>query len=89
MQQDYDVANLKQHWAVVLFAWIDGCRPGTFTVSQGYGKGARLGNASVPTHGACLTVFQVSLARFVRLMRLRAIPIWSSCTWLLALLVGL
>jgi hypothetical protein len=50
MQQDYGVANLKQHWAAMLLAWITGSRPGSFTVSHGYSKGTSLGNAFFPTH---------------------------------------
>ncbi|CAN9083863.1 unnamed protein product [Alternaria alternata] len=45
MQQDYGVANLKQHWAAMLLAWITGSRPGSFTVSHGYSKGTSLGVA--------------------------------------------
>jgi hypothetical protein len=45
MEQDYGVANLKQHWAAMLLAWVTGARPGSFTVSQGYHKGASLGNS--------------------------------------------
>lgn len=48
MEQDYGVANLKQHWAAMLLAWVTGARPGSFTVSKGYRKGTSLGNASFP-----------------------------------------
>jgi len=50
MEQDCGVASRKQHWVAMVLAWIAGCRSGTFTVSWGYGKGASLGNASVPTY---------------------------------------
>jgi len=60
MEQDYEV----EYWAAMLLAWIAGCRAGTFTVSQGYGKGASLGDVYVPTQ-----LSPRSLARFVRLVR--------------------
>ncbi|KAF1953205.1 hypothetical protein CC80DRAFT_507400 [Byssothecium circinans] len=43
MEQKYGVSNLKQHWAAMLLAWITAARPGSFTVCQGYEKGASLG----------------------------------------------
>ena len=43
MDQDYGVANLKQHWAAMLMAWTTAARPGSFTVAKDYQKGASLG----------------------------------------------
>jgi hypothetical protein len=48
MEQDYGVANLKQHWAAMLITWITAARPGSFTVSKGYRKGTSLGTAIPP-----------------------------------------
>jgi hypothetical protein len=46
MDQRYGVANLKQHWAAILLVFLTGARPGSFTVTPGYHKGASLGNFS-------------------------------------------
>lgn len=43
MEQDSGMANLKQHWAAILLAWTTGARPGSFTVAEGYEKGASIG----------------------------------------------
>jgi hypothetical protein len=43
MEQRYGVDNLKQHWAALLLVWLTAARPGSITVSEGYGKGAALG----------------------------------------------
>jgi hypothetical protein len=43
MEQRYGVENLKQHWAAMLLSWTTAARPGSFTVAQGYQKGAPLG----------------------------------------------
>lgn len=45
LKQSYGVANLKQHYAAILIAWTTSARPGSFTVSKGYRKGAE---TSVP-----------------------------------------
>jgi len=42
IEQDYGIAHLKQQWAAMLLASTTGCRSGTFTAVQGYGKGASL-----------------------------------------------
>jgi hypothetical protein len=42
-EQRYGVDNLKQHWAAMLLTWLTAARPGSFTISSGYQKGAPLG----------------------------------------------
>ncbi|OAG05100.1 uncharacterized protein CC84DRAFT_1260348 [Paraphaeosphaeria sporulosa] len=43
MRQSYGVQNYKQHYVAMLLAWTTSARPGTFTVSKRYHKGARTG----------------------------------------------
>jgi hypothetical protein len=47
MQLQYGVDNAKQHIVAMMLAWTTSARPGTFTISRGYEKGAETGVAGI------------------------------------------
>jgi hypothetical protein len=47
MQIEYGVDNMKQHFVAMMLAWTTSARPGTFTVSKGYGQGVETGIADI------------------------------------------